>query len=73
MIIVRIGVEENCFRIFISIDGKVLYRWIKEIWSKVFFDGWEGVKMFIMKIFGFFVLKVIFVVVMNVFLVLNFF
>lgn len=35
---------ENCFRIFIRIDGKVLYSWIKEIWSKVFFDGLEGVK-----------------------------
>lgn len=74
-IIVGIGVEENCFWIFIRSNGKVLYSWIKEMWSKIFCDGWEGVKLFIKKILGFIVLKVrvVFVIVKEIFLVLIFF
>lgn len=74
LIVVGIGVEENWFWIFIRSNGKVLYSWIKEMWSKIFCDGWEGVKLFIKKIFGFIVLKVrsVFVLVKEIFFVIVF-
>lgn len=74
LIVVGIGVEENWFWIFIRSNGKVLYSWIKEMWSKIFCDGWEGVKLFVKKIFGFIVLKVrsVFVLVKEIFFVIVF-
>lgn len=71
-IIVRIGAEENRLRISIRTDGKASYSWTKETWTKVFFDGWEGVKTLIMKILGFFASKAIFAVAMNVLPALTF-
>lgn len=52
-IIVGIGAEENRLRISIRSNGKVSYSWTKETWSKVFRDGWEGVKSLTKKILGF--------------------
>lgn len=52
-IVVGIGAEENRLRISIRSNGKASYSWTKETWSKVFRDGWEGVKSLTKKIIGF--------------------
>lgn len=52
-IIVGIGAEENRLRISIRSNGKASYSWTKETWSKIFRDGWEGVKSLTKKILGF--------------------
>lgn len=51
-IVVGIGAEENRLRISIRSNGKALYSWTKETWSKIFRDGWEGVKSLTKKILG---------------------
>lgn len=50
---VGVGKEENRLRITIKSGGKVTYSWTKETWSKIFRDGWEGVKSLTKKILGF--------------------
>lgn len=49
-IVVGIGDQENRLRISIRSNGKASCSWTKETWSKIFRDGWEGVKSITKKI-----------------------